>query len=72
MNNYETIVPENDGNLYLKSDFNALCELDLNQKTTMREAINLLRALTHENYKNAFFYDENGKKVYVSIDLTHE
>jgi hypothetical protein len=71
-NSYKTTKPENEGNLFLKSDFNALCELDLEKQTTMREAINLLRALTHDDYKNAYFFDQNGKKIYVSINLNYE
>ncbi|MBT0607936.1 dTDP-4-amino-4,6-dideoxyglucose formyltransferase [Aequorivita echinoideorum] len=69
-NNYTTIVPENTGNLYLKRDFNELRELNLDEETTMRKTINLLRALTHGEYKNAYFIDpEDGKKVFVSINL---
>ncbi|WP_299714639.1 dTDP-4-amino-4,6-dideoxyglucose formyltransferase [uncultured Tenacibaculum sp.] len=69
-NTYKSIKPEGKGNLYLKKDFNELCVLDLNEKCTMGEAINKLRALTHGSYKNAFFIDESNNKVYVSIDLT--
>jgi dTDP-4-amino-4,6-dideoxyglucose formyltransferase len=71
-NNYELIVPENKGNLFLKKDFNNLCKLDLDEQLTMREAIDRLRALTHGVYKNAYFEDETEHKVYVSIDLTNE
>ncbi len=69
-NTYKVQKPEGKGNLYLKKDFNELCMLDLNEKCTMGEAINKLRALTHGNYKNAFFIDEYHNKVYVSINLT--
>lgn len=58
------------GNLNLKSDFNKLCELDLTKTQTIGETIDLLRALTHGNYKNAWFLDEKtGEKIFVSIDL---
>ena len=69
-NSYTTTVPSSEGNLYLKKDFNALCTIDLNKEQTIRETINLLRALTHGEYKNAFYVDElNGKKIYLSIDF---
>ena len=38
----------------------------------MGEAINRLRALTHGNYKNAFYYNQRGDKIYISINLNHE
>jgi len=72
-NNYSTIVPENKGNLYLKSDFNKLCLIDLNEKVNVGEFINRLRALSHGDHKNAFFIDKkSGKKVYIKIDTSYE
>ncbi len=69
-NTHETILPKEEGNLNLKKDFNALCQLDLNEKLTMGEAINRLRALTHGEYKNAWFaHPETGEKIYVSISF---
>lgn len=70
-NDYSIVVPEDEGTLYLKSDFNKLCKIDLNEKVTMLEAINKLRALTHGEYKNAYFIDNiTGDKVYTSIDFS--
>lgn len=67
---YHTIVPEEEGNVNLKKDFNALCQLDLEEVITMGSAIDKLRALTHGNYANAFFTDpETGDKVFVKILL---
>ncbi len=69
-NNYQTILPTEEGNVNLKKDFNALCELDLKEELTMGEAIDRLRALTHGEYKNAWFrHPETGEKIYVSINL---
>ena len=66
--NYDSFqVPE--GNLNLKKDFNELCKLDLNDIGTFRKHIDLLRALTHGEYRNAFFIDENGDKVFVKIKM---
>jgi methionyl-tRNA formyltransferase len=67
---YETFEPSEEGNLNLKKDFDALCELDLAKNQSIGETIDLLRALTHGEYQNAFFMDpKTGKKVYVSIRL---
>jgi len=60
-----------EGNVNLKKDYNALCEIDLSEKLTFSDAITKLRALTHDPYQNAFFIDpKTGKKVFVSVKLT--
>lgn len=64
---YNAIPMKEDGNINRKSDFDQLCCLDLNKKVTMGEAIDLLRATTFNKYDNAYFVDEEGNKVYVSI-----
>ena len=67
---YTTNLPGSEGNLNLKKDFDALCEINLTEMVTFQQAIDRLRALTHGDYKNAYFYDEKTKqKIYVSIDL---
>ena len=71
-NSYAVVKPEKQGTLYLKKDFNNLCELDVEKKYTLKEAIDLLRALTHGNHNNAYFMTRNHKKVYVSINFKHE
>lgn len=67
-NSYHTFIPE-EGNVNLKKDFDALCEIQLNQTGTWREHLNLLRALTHGDYQNAYFIDDAGNKVMVSVTL---
>ncbi len=57
------------GNFNHKSDFNRLCSLNLDAVGTLREHINLLRALSHPPFDNAFYSADSGKKVYVRIDL---
>lgn len=64
-----TVMVAEEGNLNLKKDFDALCNLDISQHGTLEEHINLLRALTHGTYKNAYFIDKDGNKVYVNIVL---
>ena len=70
---YSTISPEEEGNLYLKKDFNNLLQLDLEEKVTVGDFIDKLRALTHGSYDNAYFIDQaTGKKVFVGIRLKQE
>ena len=53
-------------------DFNKLCVIDLDEKVTMKEAIDKLRALSHGNYKNAYFISSNGEKVFLKLDVEKE
>ena len=57
------------GNYNSMDDFRNICKLDLNAVGTLREHIDLLRALTHGNFNNAFFVDDSGNKVFVTIQL---
>lgn len=66
---YKTRPPKREGNINFKSDFNKLKKIDLNKKVTYKEAIDRLRALTHGDYKNAYFVDEEGNKILVKINL---
>lgn len=73
MNQYDTVVPEMDGNLYLKKDFKDLLVIDLEEKCRAGDLINKLRALTHGDFKNAYFVDkETGKKIFIGIQLKKE
>lgn len=69
-NQYSSFKPEKEGRLYLKKDFNDLCELDLNERITMGDAIKKLRALTHGDYKNAYYLDEFGNDIYISVNIS--
>jgi len=71
-NKFDTKEPESEGNINSKQDFNKLCELDLNENLSMRKVIDRLRSLTHGDYKNAYFFDKNGNKIYVKISLEKE
>lgn len=69
-NSYAVEYPENEGKLYLKKDFNDLCKLDLNEISSLKNFIQKMKALTHKDFKNAFFIDEDtNEKVYVSINI---
>lgn len=73
MNTYSAFEPESKGNLFLKEDFKRLCQLNLSEQLTTLEFINRIRALTHGEFKNAFFIDPvSNKKVFVSINLEIE
>ncbi|WDV07464.1 dTDP-4-amino-4,6-dideoxyglucose formyltransferase [Lysinibacillus irui] len=60
-----------DGINYEK-DFINLCEIDLESKLKFQEAIDYLRAMSHGEYKNAYFYNEKGEKIYVQLKLFKE
>jgi len=69
---YQTYSPKNEGNYNSVSDFKKLCEIQLNHIGTMKEHINLLRALSHGPLKNAYFLDVNGKKNYIQVTIKTE
>lgn len=70
---YKPTVPEKEGNFFSKKNFKELCEIDLDEKVSFRESINRLRALTHGNYKNAYYTDPDSKsKVFLKLELFPE
>lgn len=67
---YNVTEPESEGNLFHKKDFYQLCEINLDKVTTYRDCINHLRALSHGEYLNAYFRDEeSGEKIYLKLDM---
>ena len=70
--NYTLTPMLGEGNINYKEDFEALRQIDLNKPATYGEVIDFLRAMTHEPYKNAYFLDTEGKRIYVSIRLEKE
>lgn len=70
-NEYLTIIPEEEGKVYYKKDFERLCELDLNEEGTFKDFYDRLRALSHEGYQNAYFIDEKtGRKINLNLSVT--
>ncbi|ALU14410.1 hypothetical protein ACH52_1630 [Eubacterium limosum] len=67
--NYQPFFSHDEGNLNLKSDFDQLLKIDLNEVGTFESFIDRLRALTFEGYDNAYFFDGKGKKIYVELKL---
>ena len=66
---YITHQMPNEGNINFKIDFDRLCEIKLDKKGTFGEFIDILRAITFAKYDNAYFVDEQGNKVFISINL---
>lgn len=67
--NFETVTPKSEGNYNSIKDFKQLCRLDLNRVASLEEHINLLRALTHGEFRNAFF-EKDGQRIYVRLCLS--
>lgn len=70
--NYKTRNPEFEGDYHSIDDYNKLCNLNMNEQLTMGDAIDKLRALSHGAYKNAYFIDQNGDKIFIKIELSKE
>lgn len=66
---FETFSPNEIGNYNSISDFNKLCHLNLEHVGSFNEHIDILRALTHGDFKNAFYFDERGVKRYIKIEI---
>lgn len=69
---YSLTPMAHEGNIHYKTDFDALCRIDRDAPATYGQVIDHLRALTHAPYENAYFVDEDGRKVYVGITLRKE
>jgi len=71
-NTCSTFMPESEGNLNKKKDYEMLRKLDLQNVDTLENHINLLRSLTHDNYNNGYFVDGDGNKIYLKLKLEKE
>lgn len=69
---YQSKPPAGEGNLNVKRDFEQLRHLDLNERGTFGDFLNRLRALTHDEFRNAWFIDAAGHKVFVRVILEPE
>ena len=68
-NSFSLKYPKNYDSYNSKSDFRKLCKINMDEIITMKNAISYLRALSHPPYNNAYFLDENGNKIFVTIRL---
>jgi len=71
-NSYKTFNSDTEGNINSKKDYESLKSLDLNRIGSFSDFFNLLRALTHGSYRNAYFLDNNGRRVFVRVILERE
>ena len=69
---YVASTPHSEGNLNLKKDFDGICEVQLDEIGPFRCFLDRLRALTHQNHRNAYFISKTGKKVFLSLQLELE
>ncbi|CAG1023206.1 dTDP-4-amino-4,6-dideoxyglucose formyltransferase [Patescibacteria group bacterium] len=72
LGDFSAIEPLTEGNYNSIEDFKTICHLNLDDTASLRDHIDLLRALSHSPFKNAFFIDEQGKKVFVRLTLEKE
>jgi dTDP-4-amino-4,6-dideoxyglucose formyltransferase len=71
-NTYISTPMHDEGNYNSIQDFKDLCCIDLEQKGTFREFYNLLRSLSHDQYKNAYILAGDGSKIYISINIENK
>lgn len=69
---YTTFSPSGTGSLNTREDFARVCELDLDDVDSLGAHINRLRALSHGDIENAWFIDQDGRKIYLSLCLRPE
>lgn len=62
-------INNKESNYNSMNDFKKLCKIDLDKKTSMKDAIDYLRALSHKPYNNAYFLDQEGNKIYLRLDI---
>jgi methionyl-tRNA formyltransferase len=70
--NYRVEPMATEGNLNVKKDFERLRRLDLDEHGSFGQFLNRLRALTHGEFRNAWFVDSTGRKVFVRVLLEPE
>lgn len=68
--NFKKYKPDDLGNYNSINDFNELCRLDLSHVGSLKGHIDLLRALSHGDFKNAFYIDNDGIKRYIKIVIS--
>ncbi len=72
LGNYELSKPGFEGNYNGINDFKELCKLDLSDVDSFENHLNKLRALSHGDFKNGYFFDSDGNKVYVKVELSYD
>jgi dTDP-4-amino-4,6-dideoxyglucose formyltransferase len=67
-----TVEPTSEGNYNSIKDFKSLCHLNLDDVASLGDHIDLLRALSHGTFKNAYFLNKQGNKIFVRVTLEQE
>lgn len=68
-NAYLSRQMHDEGNYNSIQDFKDLCIIDLEQTGKFREFYNLLRSLSHNEYKNGYILTNDGSKIFLSINI---
>ena len=69
---YIASPPFEEGNLNTINDFEEMKKMNLNHTATFGEFLNLLRALSHGEHRNAYFLDKDSQKIFVRVILEKE
>jgi methionyl-tRNA formyltransferase len=69
LSNNIKLIETAEGNYNGIGDYKQLCEIDLDQTVKVGDFVNLLRALTHPPYHNAYFLTKDGERVTISLSL---
>jgi len=69
---YQKTKPLEKGNINFKKDYENLCKIDINNVDTFENHINRLRALSHGIYKNGFYINNKGEKIFLKIEISKE
>ncbi len=70
-NDYNVQMPVEEGNVNYIKDYVNLCEIKLDAVATYGEVIDRLRALSHDGFNNAYFYDKFNNKVHIELRCLH-
>jgi methionyl-tRNA formyltransferase len=66
---YAAREPQDEGNYNSIADFRNMTRLNLEHVGTLGAHLDLLRAMTHGQHRNAYFETPDGKRVYVTVRL---
>jgi methionyl-tRNA formyltransferase len=66
-------IPQNEhGTSYRKADLSRIQKLELDESYTVREVINKLRALTTNNINEAAYFEADGIRYFVTVEIEKE
>lgn len=69
---YKTKKAEGKRQYFSLNDLHKTCKLDLNKETTLKDCLNLLRALQFGQEGLAYFISETGQKIKISLEFIKE